>query len=184
MVTSGYGPVRLGTAVHLWFGRMIHRTPRVTRAMPVRASCGPNKGIFNVFHILRGPCGTRKGAVRHPYGHARELIQPELTKIRHGRRIWPYGAPTGPLRSPHGLFTGCLWYQNPYRAPKFIMHAIRTAPHGAYTGPVSGCTIFVQNSPGTALTGLGSVMWLGHKISHKSHTGQWVNSAFPPEVSI
>ena len=53
------GPVRLDTAVHLWFGRMIRRTPRVPRAMPVRASYGPRTGIFNVFHILRDPYGDR-----------------------------------------------------------------------------------------------------------------------------
>ena len=47
---------------------------------------------------------TRKGAVRHPKGHVRKLIQPELKKIPLGRRIWPCGARTGPLRSPHGLF--------------------------------------------------------------------------------
>ena len=60
------GPVRLDTAVHLWFGRMIRRTPRVPRTMPVRASCGPRKGIFNVFHILRGPYGAREGPARVP----------------------------------------------------------------------------------------------------------------------
>ena len=38
---------------------------------------------------------------------------------------------------------------------------IRTAPHGAHVGPVSGRTIFVQNSLWTARTGPGSVMWLG-----------------------
>ena len=96
------GPVRLDTAVHLWLGRMIRRTPWVPRAVSVLASYGPRKGIFSVFHILRDPCGTRKGAVRHPYGHVRELMQPELTKIPHGCRIWSYGARTGSLRSPHG----------------------------------------------------------------------------------
>ena len=98
------GPVQLDTAVHLWLGRMIRRTPRLPRAMPVRASYGPRKGIFNVFHILRDPCGTRKGAVRHPYRHVRELIQPELTKIPHGCHIWPYGPLTIPARAVHRLF--------------------------------------------------------------------------------
>ena len=40
---------------------------------------------------------------------------------------------------------------------------IRMAPHGVRAGPVSGRTIFVQNSPGTARTGPGSVMWLRHQ---------------------
>ena len=83
------GPTRLDTAVHLWFGPIIRRTPCVPRAMPVRASHGLRTGISNVLHILRHPFGTRKGAVRHPYGHVRELTQPEVAKIPHGRRIWP-----------------------------------------------------------------------------------------------
>ena len=161
------GPVRFDTAVYLWFGWKIRRSPRVPRAVPVRASYGPRTGIFNVFHILRdpygGPCVTRKGAVRRPYGHARELAQPELAKIPHGRRIWPYGARKVPLRSPHGLFTGCLRYLNPYGAHKLIMHALklygprtgRQNPHGARAGPLNGRTIFVQNSPGTAVRALG-----------------------------
>ena len=85
------------------------------------------------------------------------------------RRIWPYvvrGAQTrhvgvpcalaslaryfglgrtarmGPLRSPHGLFMGCLQFLNPYGACKLIMHALKlygpvrrgkicTSPYGA-----------------------------------------------------
>ena len=47
---------------------------------------------------VRGPCGTSKGAVRHSYG-CWELIQPEFTKIPHGRRIWRYGPLTVPARS-------------------------------------------------------------------------------------
>ena len=98
----------------------------------MRCPYGPRKGIFNVFHILRDPCGTRKGAVRHPNGHVRELIQTELTKIPHGHRIWPYGARMGSLRSPHALFTGCLGSQNPYWARKLIMHALKL--YGPLTG--------------------------------------------------
>ena len=99
------GPIRLDTAVHLWFGEIIRRTPRVPRAMLVRASYGPCSGMFNVFHILWGPCGTRKGAVHHRYGQVRELTKPELAKIPHGRRIWPYGPRTGCSRAVHGLIT-------------------------------------------------------------------------------
>ena len=71
---------------------------------------------------VRGLCGTRKGAIRQPYGHVRELTQPELAKLAHGRRIWPYGARTGPLWGTQGLFTGCLQSLNPYGVRKFIMH--------------------------------------------------------------
>ena len=119
--------------------------------------------------LVRGQCGTHKGAVRYPYGYVRELTQPEFAKIPHGRRMWP----CGPLAVPHGLFMGCLWYLNLYGARKFIMHALKlywsrtgtqnsyTAPHVSHRGPVSGRIIFVQNSPGTARTG-SRVMWHGH----------------------
>ena len=94
-------------------------------------------GIFNVFHILRGPCGTQKGPARHPYGHVRELTQPELAKIPPGRRIWPYGARTDPLRSPLGLFMGCLRSLNPCGAHKLIMHALKL--YGPRTGSQNSC---------------------------------------------
>ena len=98
------GPVRLDTAVHLWFGRMIRRTPRVPRAMPVRASCGPRTGIFNTFRILRDPYGARTGPARvHPCGQVRQLTQPELAKIPHGCRIWSYGARTGCSRADYNI---------------------------------------------------------------------------------
>ena len=93
------GPVRLDTDVYLWFGWIIRRTPRVPRAMP-----RVPHGNLQYFHILRGPCVTRKGAVRRPYGHVRELTQPEFAKIPHWRRIWSHQARTGPLRAIHGLF--------------------------------------------------------------------------------
>ena len=78
--------------------------------------CGARTGIVRAPHEnlqcfsyptgpVRGPCGTRKGAVQQPYGHVRELTQPELAKLPHGRRIWRYGARTGPAGAVHGLFT-------------------------------------------------------------------------------
>ena len=126
---------------------------------------------------VRGPCGTCKGAVRHSCGHVRELIQPKLTKIPHGRRICLYWDRTGPLRSPHGLFTCCLGSQNPYGAPKFIMHAWKlygsrtgrqncTAPHGARAGPVSGHTIFVQKQPGNSPYGARECDVTGALVTH------------------
>ena len=62
------GPVQLNTAAYLWFCWIIRRTPRVPRAMPVRTSCGPHTGIFNVFHILRDPYGARVRPSRVPCG--------------------------------------------------------------------------------------------------------------------
>ena len=116
---------------------MIHRTPRVPRVMTVRASCGPCKGLFNVFHILRDPLGCRATPLR-----TRKGIDTRIDIIPHGRRIWPRGARTGPLRSRYGLFTGCLGSQNPYESRNLIMHTLklygpragsktRTATHGA-----------------------------------------------------
>ena len=120
------GPVWPDTAVYLWFGWIIRMTPRVPRAVPVRASC-PH-GNLQYFSYptgpVRGPCGTRKGAVRRPYGHARDLTQPELEKIPHWCRILPCGARTCPVQFPHGLFTGCLKSLNPYGARKLIMHEL------------------------------------------------------------
>ena len=164
MVTLGYGPVRFDTTVHLWFARLILRTPSVPRAGPVRASYGPRTEIINVFHILRDPYGTRKGAVRQSCGHARELTQPELAKLPHGRRIWPYGTRTGPLRAPQGLFMGCLQYLNPYGARKLIMHALklygpRTGRQNSYgaargpCGPHEWTYDFCSKQPGNTLYG-------------------------------
>ena len=70
------GPARLDTA-YLWLGLIIRRNPRVPK---YNARTGiarpPPTGIFNVFQILRGPCVTRKGAVRRRYWHVSELTQP------------------------------------------------------------------------------------------------------------
>ena len=142
----------------------LNRTPRVPHVMPVWASYRPHAGIFHVFHILRGPCGTRRGAVWRPYGHVRELTQPELAKIPHGRRIWPHGARTGPLWSPHGLFMGCLWSLNLYRARNLIMHALKL--YGPRMGRQNSCNaargprVDIRFLFKTARMGPGIVMWL------------------------
>ena len=96
---------------------------------PVRCPCNARAGptrkspMFFISYGTRRECETRKGAVRHLYGHLRELTQPEFAKIPHGCRMWPHGARTGPLRSPHGPFTDCLRSLNPNRTRKLIMHA-------------------------------------------------------------
>ena len=106
--------------------------------------------------LVRGPCGTRKGAVRHPYWHVRKLTQPEFAKIPHGRRNWLYGTHVSPLRSLHGLFTGCLRPLNPYGPCKLIMNALklywpRTGRQNSY-GPrvwtYDFCSKRPLNSPG------------------------------------
>ena len=184
------GPVRLDTAVYLWFGWIIRKTPRVPRAMPVRAPYGNLQWFSYPTGPVRGPCVTRK--VRRPYGHAKELTQPELAKIPHGRRILPYGARTGPLRSPHGLFTGCSKSLQLYGARKLIMHALklygprtgRQNSYGAAWGPCGPrewtydfCLKQPVNSPRTACTGPGSVMWLRHNGLYMSTTNYgWLQS--------
>ena len=101
------GPVRLDTAVHLWFGQIIRRTPRVHRAMSVRASYWPHTGIYNVFNILRDPCGTRKGAVRDPQGCRTTPLRAgkgtDITRI--GKN--PAQATNVAVRGPYRTSTGC-----------------------------------------------------------------------------
>ena len=100
------GPARLDTAVYLWFGWIIHRTPRVTRAMPVRASYGPRMGIFNIFHILRDPYGARAWPARVPYGALTDTQgnwhnqnwQKSRTDVVFAR-TGPYGPRTGCSRA-------------------------------------------------------------------------------------
>ena len=165
------GPVRLDTAVYLWFGWIIRMTPRVPRAGIVRAPYGNLQCFSYPTGPVRGPCGPTRvpyGALMDTQGNwHNQNWQKTLTGVVFCR--------TRPVRFPHGMFTGCLKSLNPYGARKLIMHAlklygpvregkIRTAPHGARAGPVSGRTIFVQNSPGTARTGPGSVMWLRHYV--------------------
>ena len=149
MVTLGYGPRAIW---HDWTLMVWSNNSQDSMGIPCGArtgSYGLRTEIFNVFHILRDPCGTRKGAVRQPYGHVRELTQPELAELPHGRRIWPYGAHTAPLRAPQGLFTGCLQYLNPYGARKLIMHALKLY------GPRAGR----QNSYGAARGPCGPREW-------------------------
>ena len=124
--------------------------------MPAQASYGPCTVIFSAFHILRVPHGdpqvchtaalwTRKG-------------------IETNQKLWKSHtgvvcSRTGPVRSSHGLFMGCLRYLNPYAAHKLRMHALkyygprtgRQNSYGATRGPcVSGRTVFVQNGHWTA----------------------------------
>ena len=140
MVTLGYGPVRFDTTVHLWFGRLILRTPSVPRAGPVPASYGPRTEIINVFHILRDPYGARAGPARVPYGSLADTQGNWHNQNWQNSRTGVVFGRTGPLRAPQGLFTGCLQYLNPYGARNLIMHALKL--YGPRTGR--------QNSYGAA----------------------------------
>ena len=104
-------PYGLDTAVYWWFGWIIRMTPRVPRAVPVRASYGPRTGIFNVFHILLDPYGARAGPARVPYGALTDTQgnwhNQNWQKSRTGVvfcSTGPYGPRTGPARAVHGLF--------------------------------------------------------------------------------
>ena len=125
-------------SAYLWFGWIIRRTPGVPCAMPVRASCGPRTGIFNVFHIIWDPYGARAWPASVPYGTLTDtqgIDKIIIGKIPHGRRIWPYGSRAGPTRAVHGLIT----IPTP-GARKLIMHALKL--YGSRTGR--------QNSYGAA----------------------------------
>ena len=153
MVTLGYGPRTIyhDCTLMVWSNNSQDSMGTL---------CGAHTGIVQAPHgnlqcfsyptgPVRGPCGTRKGAVRQPYGHVRELTQPELAKHPRGRRIWLYGARTGPLWALQGLFTGCLQFLNPYGARKLIMHALKL--YGPRTGE--------QNSYGAARGPCGPREW-------------------------
>ena len=76
------------------------------------------------------------GVIRDPYDPAQDplgsQLTPEFAKIPHGRHVWSYGACTGPLWYPHGLFTGCLRFLNPYGTRKLLIHALKL--YGSHTG--------------------------------------------------
>ena len=142
-----------------------------------RTGPAPESQIFFISCGIRtGPVRTRKRAVRRSYGHVRELTPPEFAKIPHGRRMWPYGARTGPARIVHGLFI----ISKPYWARKLIMHALklygpRTGRQNSYGaarepyGPREWTYDFCSNSQWTTRTGPGSVMWLGQQAGSCDH---------------
>ena len=115
--------------------------------------CGPRKGIFNVFHILRDPNRARAGPAMAPYDTPlrtrKGIFATRIDKNPTWASYLAIRARTGPLRPPHGLFTGCLGYQNPYGARKLIMLALKL--YGPRTGR--------QNSYGAARGPCGAREW-------------------------
>ena len=168
-----------------------NNSPRVPCVMPARQSHGPRTIIFNVFNILREPCGN----VRDPQGcrttplRTRKGIETtRIGKIPARASYMAVRGPYEPLTDPHGLFTGCLQYQIPFGARKLIMHALklygprtgRQNSYGTAWGPFGPrewtydfCSKQPGNSPGTARKGPGSVMWLGHYSTVYSDADQW-----------
>ena len=137
MVTSGYGP---RTAWHgcthmVWWNdsQDFTGTPCDAHASIVRAP----QGIFNV----RDPQGRSTTPLRTRKGI-------DTTRIGKNAARASYLAVRG-LRSPHGLFTGSLVFQNPYGTRKLILHALKL--YGPRTGR--------QNSYGAARGSCGPREW-------------------------
>ena len=167
------GPVRLDTAVYLWFGWTLRMTPWVPRAGIVRAPYGN----LQCFSFPMGPVGARAGPARVPYGALTDTQGNWPNQNLQKSRTGVVYCRTGPVWAPQGLFTGCLKSLNPYGARKLIMHAFklygprtgRQNSYGAARGPCGPrewtydfCSKQPVNSPGTARTAPGSVMWLRH----------------------
>ena len=139
------GPVRLDTAVRLWFGRMIRRIIRFLVRYPYGHRTGPARESSRLFVSY----GFRAGSVRDSQGC-------RTTPLRTGKVIDTTRIGKNPARAsylavwgPHGLFTGLLQYLNPYGARKLIMHALK--PYGSRTGR--------QNSYGAARGPCGPREW-------------------------
>ena len=163
------GPVRLDTAVYLWFGWIIRMTPWVPRAVPVRAS-GPVRESSTFFISY----GTHTGPVQDPQGCRTAPLRTRkgIDTTRCGKH--PARASYFAVRFPHGLFTGCLKFLNPHEARKLIMHASklygprkgRQNSYGAARGPCGPrewTYDFCSKQPVNSPYGPRSVMWLRHK---------------------
>ena len=110
------GPVRLDTAVHLWFGRIIRSSPRVHRVIPVRASYGPVRES-SMFFISYG---IRTGPLRDPQGCRTAPLRAGkgIDTTRIGKN--PARASYLSVRGPYRLFTdvhGLITISKPVRGP-------------------------------------------------------------------
>ena len=139
------GPVLLDTAAYLWFGWIIHRTPRIPLWCPYGHRTGP-VWESSMFFI---PYGTRAWPTRVPYGALTD------TKGNWHNHNWQKSCTgvifghTGPVRAPYGPHMGCLQSLNPYGARNLIMHALKL--YGPRTGR--------QNSYGVARGSYGLHEW-------------------------
>ena len=101
------GPVRFDTGVHLWFDRIISRTPHGSRGMPVRTSYGPRTGISYVFHILRDPHWARADPQMCRMAPLRTRKRIGTTGICKISRTGVVFGHTGPYGAPYGPRKGC-----------------------------------------------------------------------------
>ena len=107
---------------------------------------------------VRDPQGCRKASLWTRKGIDKTIICKNPTWASHVA----YGARTGHLRYPHGLFKDCLRSLNPYEGRKVIMLALKlyrprtggkihTVPHGPRTCPVRRRTDFCSKQAGNSL---------------------------------
>ena len=111
--------------------------------------CGARAGIVRAPHVnhrcfsyptgpVRGPCRTRKGAVRQPYGHVRELTRIGKTPARVSYLAVrapcvqdPQGCRTAALRTRKGIDQN---WQNSRTGVVFGRTGPLRAPQGLFTG--------------------------------------------------
>ena len=129
-----------------------------TQQDPARES----RMFFMSYGARTGPVWDQQGCRTVPLRTRKGIDATRICKNPTRASYMTVRAPCGHTRAVHGLFM----ISRSVRARKLIMHASKlhgsrtgrlncTAPHGSRTGPVSERAIFVQNSPGTALTGPG-----------------------------
>ena len=103
------GPARPDTAVYLWFGWIIHRTPWAPRAMSVRTCYGPHTGIFIVFSYptgpVRGPQGCRMSSLRTRKGIDTSRNGKYPARASYMAARGPYGPLVVPARAAFWLCT-------------------------------------------------------------------------------
>ena len=156
----------------------------IPHAIPVRASYSPVREylmFFNSYGTLTEPVRDPQGCRTAPLWTRKGIDTIRICKNPVRASYLTVRGPHGSLRSPHGLFRGCLRAPDPYGARKLIIHVLklygprtgRKNSYGAARGPYDICSKLPGNSPRTARTGPGSVMWPRHNWhgSAKSNPG-------------
>ena len=132
-------------------------TPCSARTGPVRES----SMFFISYGTRTGPVRDLQGCHTAPLRTHKGIDTSRIGKNPARASYFAVWGPYEPRTVLDGLFTGCLKSLNPYGAHKITMHALklygsRTGRQNSYgaargcVGPVSGRTIFVQNSLWTA----------------------------------
>ena len=129
----------------------------------MRRPCGHRTGatqessMFFISYGTRiGPCVTLQGCRTAPLRTRKGIDTTIIGKNPTRASYLALRGPYGPLRSPHGLFTGCLPYLKPYGFRKLIIHALklygscagRQNSYGAARGPCGEWT-YDKHKPGS-----------------------------------